>query len=173
MGQAQHAGWAVLNPAGHVVLSFPTAMQAARAARALAGIGLNGTAVRRLSDRQMRARLDDELEQATAMDGHDDEVAVAHDHRRRAERGCHWLVVRASNDGRACQVADCLRPLGAATARYYSHFVVQELFEPGPAHWRTDTLWDEVVGAPARAAAARDGERAALPLLRVVADRVG
>lgn len=162
MGQAWHFGWGLVNPAGHVVLSFPTALQAARAARALAGIGLDGRSVQRLSDRQMCERLDDELGRVPALAALCAEIAFARDHRRRAERGCHWLVVRASNDGRACQVADCVRTIGAATARYYSHVVVQELFDALAAPSDADAGRD-AFGLPAAvpAAAGRDTSRIA------------
>jgi hypothetical protein len=170
MGMTQQGGPGVLNPVGHVVLSFPTAMQAARAARALAGIGLNGDDVRRLSARQMQEQLDDALERAGPLAWHGEEFVVAHDHRLRAGRGCHWLVVRASNDGRAWQVTDCVRLLGAATSRYYSHRVVQELLDTGLARWRASVRRDRVGAAHATAAEGVDAQRA--PALRLV-DRIG
>jgi hypothetical protein len=55
----------VFKPVGHVVISFPEAGQAMRAAQALAELGLRDDAVRHYSDREMLSQIDADIAHAS------------------------------------------------------------------------------------------------------------
>lgn len=122
----------VFKPVGHVVISFPQAEQADRAASALAGLGLSPEAVRRYSDREMLRQIDDDIARASPIAAIGQEMNLVLAHRALAERGYHWLVVAASGDEQAAQVAEAARACGAERAQHYGHFIIEELIErPG------------------------------------------
>jgi hypothetical protein len=122
----------VFKPVGHVVISFPSAEQAAAAAQALSGIGLGPERVRKLSDRQMLAQIDEDLRHASALASIGQELNLVKAHRALAERGYHWLVVHTDDDELARQVADLCAGHGAERAQAYGRFVIEDLIShPG------------------------------------------
>lgn len=122
----------VFKPVDHVVLSFPSAEQASGAEQSLAKIGLQGVpAVRRLSDRQMLAQIDRDLSKASSLAAVGQEVNLVKAHRALAERGYHWLVVRAPGRAQALQVAQVAHAHGAERAQHYGNFIIEELIDPG------------------------------------------
>jgi hypothetical protein len=122
----------VFKPVGHVVISFPSAAQADAAAQALAQADLQGVpAVRRLSDRQMLAQTDHDLEAASSVATVGQEVNLVKAHRALAERGYHWLVVHAPEKEQAAQVAQIARAHGAERAQHYGSFIIEEMIDPG------------------------------------------
>ncbi len=125
----EHQSFGVFKPVGHVVVSFPNQEQAVKGVRALAEIGLVREDVHYLSDRQMVEQIDRDLADVSALASIGQEVNLARAQRDLAERGYHWLVVRARNDGRAAQIADCLKPIGAERAQHYGRFIIEELIE--------------------------------------------
>jgi hypothetical protein len=126
MATAQNHSFGVLKPVGHVVISFPSAVQAARARRALSGI-VSEDAVHYRSDREMLALLDRDIEHASPLAAVGQELNLAKAQRDLAAMGYHWLIVRA--DGNARRVAECVRPYGAERAQHYGHFTIEELIE--------------------------------------------
>ncbi|EWS56052.1 hypothetical protein [Methylibium sp. T29] len=52
-------------------------------------------------------------------------------HRALAERGYHWLVVRAPSDDQARRVASVARRFNAERAQKYGRLIVEELIEHG------------------------------------------
>ena len=125
----QHQSFGVFKPIGHVVVSFPTQEQAVKGVRALAEIGLVHDDVHYLSDRQMLQKIEHDLADASTLASIGQELNLARAQRDLAQLGYHWLVVRARNDGRAAQIADCLKPLGAERAQHYGRFIIEELIE--------------------------------------------
>jgi hypothetical protein len=123
----------VFKPVGHVVISFPQAEQMAQAAAALARLGLEPDAITRVSDREMVAQIDRDLERASPLAAIGQELNLVKAHRELAERGYHWLVVKVKDDDDARRVADAVRPLGAARAEHYGRFLIDDLIEP-PGH---------------------------------------
>lgn len=122
----------VFKPVGHVVISFPEAAQAERAAAALAELGLRDGAVHRYTDREMLRQIDDDIAHASPIAAIGQEMNLVLAHRALAERGYHWLVVDASGDEQAAQVARAAQACGAERAQHYGHFIVEELIErPG------------------------------------------
>jgi hypothetical protein len=111
---------------------LPSAEQASAAEQALAGVGLHGVpTVRRLSDLQMLAQIDHDLHKASSLAAVGQEVNLIKSHRALAERGYHWLVVRAPRREQAVQVAQIARAHGAERAQRYGNFIIEELIDPG------------------------------------------
>ena len=67
MAQEYNKTFGVFKPVGHVVISFPSADEARETARELDKIGVGGDAVRFLTDREMLAQIDGDLENASPL----------------------------------------------------------------------------------------------------------
>jgi hypothetical protein len=120
----------VFKPVDHVVISFASAERADAAAQALAEAGLQGEpTVRRLTDRQMLAQIDQDLQKASSLAAVGQEVNLVKAHRALAERGYHWLVVHAPDADLARRVAQIVREHGAERAQRYGNFIIEELIE--------------------------------------------
>lgn len=119
----------VFKPVGHVVISFPDADGAAAAAQELGEGGVVQAAdVQRLSDREMLDQIDREMATASPLAEVGQELNLIRSHRVLAERGYHWLVVRAKGD-EARQVAELAGRHGAERAQSYGTFLIEELIE--------------------------------------------
>lgn len=123
---SQHS-FGVFKPTGHVVLSFPTALHAQAAARQLQADGLPDDAVHAYSDQEMLQQIDEDRRHASALASIGQEMNLVLAHRALAERGYHWLVVRAADDALARRVADIARDCGAERAQAYGRFIIEEL----------------------------------------------
>lgn len=122
----------VFKPIGHVVISFPEAAQADRAADALGRIGLAAGAVRHYSDREMLHQIDKDIAGASPIAAVGQEMNLVLAHRVLAEKGYHWLLVYAASDAQAAQIAAVARDCGAERAQHYGHFIIEELIDrPG------------------------------------------
>lgn len=120
----------VFKPVGHVVISFPSAGQAADAAQALDELGLPAGAVHAYSDREMLSQIERDIAQASPIAAIGQEMNLVLAHRALAEQGYHWLVVQAADDDQARRIADTARASGAERAQHYGHFIIEELIEP-------------------------------------------
>ncbi|MGC4080015.1 MAG: hypothetical protein QM702_23790 [Rubrivivax sp.] len=128
----EERSFGVFKPEGHVVISFPSAAQADAAQQALRPLALADDELRRYSDREMLARLDEDLAHAGLLASIGQEMNLAKAQRELAARGYHWLVVKAGDDERARRIADAVRPHGAERAQLYGRFLIEELIEhPG------------------------------------------
>lgn len=128
MADEQPVSFGVFKPVGHVVISFPGAEEADAAVQALAGLGVSGGDVHRYTDTQMMAQIDEDLERASPLAAIGQELNLVKAHRALAERGYHFLVVKADDD-LARRVADTVKPLGAERAQLYGSFIIEELIE--------------------------------------------
>jgi len=133
MDREPNQRYAVLKPVGHVVVAFPTAAEGEAAAEILDAIGLTGDDVRRYSDREMLAQIDQDLDTTEPVPSLSHELELMRAHRALAARGYHWLVVRAQAGEEAERVAAAVRLHGAERAQLYGHFVIEELLQPRPA----------------------------------------
>lgn len=132
MAREENVSFGVFKPVDHVVISFPEAAQAGRAADALSEAGYVGQAVRRYTDRQMIEQIDQDIARASPLASLGQELNLVRAHRDLAEQGYHWLVVHVGDDAQAAQVAELVRQHGAERAQHYGHFIVEELIErPG------------------------------------------
>lgn len=122
----------VFKPVGHVVIAFPRAEDAAAGARALADLGLAGGtgAVRSFDDGQMIDQIDRDIERASPLAAIGQELNLVRAHRALAEKGYHFVVVRAADAGQAARVAEIARGHGAERAHAYGNFIIEELIEP-------------------------------------------
>ena len=125
----EQQSFGVFKPVGHVVISFPMAEQADEAREALARQGIAGAEVRRLSDRQMLAQIEQDVHDASPLASIGQEMNLVKAHRALAERGYHWLIVHAPDDDLARRVADTARAAGAERAQSYGRFIIEELIE--------------------------------------------
>lgn len=132
MDREEHRSFGVFKPVGHVVISFPSAAQADAAAREIEGLGLGDGAITRFGDREMVAQIDEDLERAGTLAKVGQEWNLVRAQRELAERGYHFLVVRAPADADAVRVAEAARRAGAERAQSYGRFIIEELIErPG------------------------------------------
>lgn len=132
MSNDEQQSFGVFKPVGHVVISLPDAASADQAAAALAPLGLRPDAIRRYTDREMLRQIDEDVANASPLASIGQEMNLILAHRVLAERGFHWLVVRASSDEQAVQIARAAESHGAERAQHYGHFIIEELIErPG------------------------------------------
>lgn len=116
MERSHTLSFGAFKPAGHGVVAFPSANQAHAAAQALAALGLWGDAVHHWSDRDMLDQIEHEARAASAAAGAGSAPGPLQAHRTQAERGCHWLIVKASDSVSAAQAAACVMPFGGQWA---------------------------------------------------------
>lgn len=122
----------VFKPVGHVVISFPKAEQADRAADALAALHLAPGSVRHYSDREMLHQIEQDIAGASPLASIGQEMNLVLAHRALAEKGYHWLLVYADSDEQATRIASVAKDCGAERAQHYGHFIIEELIErPG------------------------------------------
>ncbi|MDY0746326.1 hypothetical protein SNE35_17575 [Paucibacter sp. R3-3] len=121
----------VHKPVGHVVISFPSAEQAEEARRALLDSGLDSgldpDGIRPYTDREMLAQIDEDMVRASSLAAIGQELNLIKAQRALAERGYHWLVVRARDDAEAGRIADIAKSCGAERAQQYGRFLITEL----------------------------------------------
>lgn len=157
MPDEDNSSFGVFKPIGHVVISFPDAASADAAAGALERLGVRGVDdVHRYTDRQMLAQIDRDLQRASPLASIGQEVNLIKAHRERAERGYHWLVVRADGE-LARRVAECARSHGAERAQHYGHLVIEELIDSGGNQPQEAESPDRGLDAPLPGAAAKAG----------------
>lgn len=129
MPQDEQRSFGVYKPVGHVVISLPDAQAADAAAAALAGLALEGDAVRRYTDREMLRQIDADIAGASPLASVGQEMNLILAHRVLAEHGYHWLVVRVGSDAQAAEVARAVQAHGAERAQHYGRFIIEELIE--------------------------------------------
>lgn len=119
----------VFKPVGHVVVSFPEAKDQQGAADALTRAGFGGDDVVRYTPQQMLAQIDEDMANASVLASIGQEMNLVKAHRALAEKGFHWLVVKAPADDQARRVAEVVRPFNAERAQKYGRLVIEELIE--------------------------------------------
>ncbi|MGH6608965.1 MAG: hypothetical protein ACRECQ_01790 [Burkholderiaceae bacterium] len=119
----------VFKPVGHVVISFPEAKDMQGAADALSKAGFGGSEVVRYTAQEMLAQIDADMENASLLASIGQEMNLVKAHRALAEKGFHWLVVKAPEDEQARRVADVVRPFRAERAQKYGRLIIEELIE--------------------------------------------
>ncbi|WP_295642074.1 hypothetical protein [uncultured Methylibium sp.] len=119
----------VFSPVGHTVLAFRSAagMEAAAAALGLAGFDVE--ALTRYTPQEMVAQADADLRNASPMASLGQDLNLVKAHRDLARSGCSFLVVPTPDEERARRVADLAAATGAAAARRYGRFLVEELVD--------------------------------------------
>ena len=135
MDSSPARAYGVFKPVGHMVVSFPTAAQADDGMAALQALNLPEQDVRRYTDREMLAQIDQDLRQASPVAAVGQELNLVKAHQALAERGYHWLVVRVDSDEAARNAADALKAAGAERAQLYGRFIIEEMItRPADLH---------------------------------------
>lgn len=129
MAREENTSFGVFKPVGHVVISVPDVHSAERAAQAIAQAGVQAGAIRRFTDREMIAQIDHDMQQASPLASIGQEMNLIKAHRELAERGYHWLVVRADDDDQARAIAQAAEGCGAERAQHYGRFIIEELID--------------------------------------------
>jgi hypothetical protein len=151
MADTEQHSFGVFKPVDHVVISFALAEQADAAAQTLTSLGLRApTAVRRLSDREMLAQIDADLQRASPL------AAIGQ------EGGYHWLIVYAPDDRQAQRVAQVARDHGAERAQRYGNFIIEELISPT----KRQVAESPDRGLDAQTPSGQEAERAQVPPAR-------
>jgi hypothetical protein len=156
----QHS-FGVFKPVGHIVISFASAEQADKTAQALRHLRLPGEQpVRRLTDREMLAQIDRDLQHASPVANVGQELNLIKAHRALAEQGYHWLVVHAPEDEQSRAVARIAREHGAERAQRYGRFIIEELIDRAGSKPHVAESPDR--GLDAETPSGEEAERAAL-----------
>ena len=157
---SDNTSFGVFKPVGHVLVSFPSAAQADEAAHALADMGLSERLVRRFTDREMLEHIDRDLQRASPIAAIGQELNLIKAHRELAQRGYHWLVVRAPDREQALKVAECAHRHGAERAQLHGTFIIEELIEHPTDLAQVAESPDR--GLDAQSPSGKEGERAAI-----------
>ena len=124
------AGFGVHKPVDHLVISFPGAAEAGQARAALAAHGIAEGDLHAVDDREMVKLVERDLRNASPLAAIGQEINLLRSHGELAERGYHFLVVKAKDDAQAREIAEIARRNRAERAQYYGHFIIEELLEP-------------------------------------------
>lgn len=127
----QPHSFGVFKPVGHVVASFPDALRAAAAQRALQHRGLapRPDAVRHIAPAQMSAQADADIAHASPLAWVGQDANLVRALRELAGLGYHFLMIKADDDEHAAAIARVARAHGAERAQHFGHFIVEELIE--------------------------------------------
>ena len=120
----------VHKPVDHLVISFPGAAEAGQARAALAAHGIAEADLHAVDDREMVKLVERDLRHASPLAAIGQEINLLRSHGELAERGYHFLVVKAKDDAQAHEIAEIARRNRAERAQYYGHFIIEELLEP-------------------------------------------
>ncbi len=120
----------VYKPVDHLVISFPQAAQAQAARDALQALPLEAADIHAFSDAQMVDQVAQDLKNASPLAAIGQEINLLRAHGELAERGYHFLVVKARDDAAARRIAETVRAQGAERAQYYGHFIIEEMIDP-------------------------------------------
>lgn len=120
----------VYKPVGHLVISFAQASQAQVAREALGALPLEAAHIHAFSDVEMVNQVAQDLKNASPLAAIGQEINLLRAHGELAERGYHFLVVKAQDDAQARRIAETVRAQGAERAQYYGHFIIEEMIDP-------------------------------------------
>lgn len=119
----------VFKPVGHVVMAFGPDADVSGAEKELRGNGLAGSEVVHYAPQEIVAQTEQNLAHAGVLSSLGQEQNLVKAHRALAERGYHFLVVRAQDDALARKVAQVGQRFGAVRAQKYGRFVIEELID--------------------------------------------
>ena len=120
----------VYKPVDHLVIAFPQADQAGAAAEALRGLAVELSDIHVFSDTQMVTQVAEDLKNASPLAAIGQEINLLRAHGELAERGYHFVVVKAQDDAQARRITETVRQHGAERAQYYGHFIIEEMIDP-------------------------------------------
>ncbi len=127
----QPKAFGVSKPVGHVVVAFPTRSDLEGARAELLGLGFADADLTAFTPEQMVAQADIDVENAGILANIGQELNLVKANRDLALRGHGFLLVRASEDEPAQQVAAVARRFNASRAQKYGRMMIEELIEVG------------------------------------------
>ena len=129
----------VFKPVGHTVMAFRSAIDQQAAVNALLDQKFSDSALVRYSPEEMKAQVDAELQNASALAGFGYELDLIKMHRTLAEDGCSFLIVHAPDDAQAESVAGVARTTNAVAAQHYGRFMIEEISGLAPGNTPVQT----------------------------------
>ncbi|MEO5696780.1 MAG: hypothetical protein ABIQ60_06545 [Burkholderiaceae bacterium] len=127
----QPKAFGVSKPVGHVVVSFPTRTDLEGARAELLDLGFADADLTVFTPEEMVAQADIDIDNAGILANVGQELNLVKANRDLALRGHGFLIVRASDDEPAQQVADVARRFNAGRAQKYGRMMIEELIEVG------------------------------------------
>lgn len=133
----------VFKPVGHTLMAFHTTRELESAQVKLLTLGFVSSSMVHYTAAEMLAQVESELLSANPLANFGYELDLIRVHGDLAKQGCSFLVVEASTDALADQVAEVVYAIQPATAQHYGRFMIEDLTEKSPG--RTD---DQPMGPP-------------------------
>lgn len=121
----------VLNPVGHVIVSFAAQDDAKLAALALTEQGFDSNDVVLFTAAQMLVQAQTDIDQAGVLAGIGQDLNLVKALRERAQQGSSFLVIHASEDEQAERITDIARRFHAQRAQRHGRFMIEELIDVG------------------------------------------
>jgi hypothetical protein len=151
----------VFKPIGHVVVSFPPQIDLEKVRAALADAGVPRDDATRYTAGEMKRQIDEDLHQGGVLASIGQEMNLVKAHRELAEEGYGWLVVKATSDEHAREIAAITAGFGAERAQHYGRFVIEELIDHGDDPVQSPESPD--MGLDAETPSGDEKERTVLP----------
>lgn len=121
----------VLNPVGHVIVSFAVDSDAKLAVVALTELGFDSNDVVLFTSAQMLVQAQTDIDQAGVLAGIGQDLNLVKALRERAQQGSSFLVIHAPEDEQAERIADIARRFHAQRAQRHGRFMIEELIDVG------------------------------------------
>ena len=151
--------YGAFKPVGHVIVSFPTQSDMQGALSALLTSGFANDEVIVYSPDQMKRQAETDIEHAGMLASIGQDLNLMKANLDLAERGHSFLVVRATTDEHAQQVADIARRFNATRAQKYGSFLIEELIEVGSGETQVFESADRGLDSQTRLGVVGDTER--------------
>ncbi len=145
----------VFKPVGHTLMAFRSAQDMQAAASRLLDQGFAEEALARYTPQQMLAQVEAQMRAASPLASVGQELNLIQAHRVLAQEGCSFLLVRASDDAQAEQVAAVARAGRAVVAQRYGRFLIEELIDTPRGEAQVFESPDRGLDLPAAASAVR------------------
>lgn len=121
----------VFKPVGNVLMSFADDKAAKAAAAAYSEAGFTLEDIHLMLARDVVEQAERDIGEAGFLASVGQELNLVKAHLELARQGHGFVAVRAENDVAAKRIAAIAKRFGADRAQHYSHFVIEELIEPG------------------------------------------
>jgi len=123
--------YGVFKPVGHVVVALPPDVDAADVVTRLAQAGIPVDDIKVMYGEEMTRQAEFDIEHSGWLATVGQELNLVKAHRALAERGCSFVIVKASGGAARESIAAVARQFGALRAQWYGHLVIEELIPVG------------------------------------------
>ena len=125
--------YGIFKPVGHTLIAFGEETQLQQAVASLASVGFLPESMVRYAADEMLAQINAELLSHNPLANFGYELDLINVHKGFAEQGCSFLVVEASTDALAAQVATVVGRMHPVSAQHYGRLMIEDLTEKPPA----------------------------------------